>query len=83
MPDIDQTADPFVAATAAAVEDILAAMDATASPGEAGASGETVGHGRIRLRTPASPAATGVGHPATGPAAGADAVGHGTIRLRG
>jgi len=55
MPDADaQTADPFEAATAAAVEDILAAMSATTHTDAP--TGESVGHGTIRLRDPAAPA---------------------------
>lgn len=90
MADVDSsTADPFEAATAAAVEDILAAIgaDEPVGPeqGVALTSGEAVGHGVIRLRDPASAPArdSGPAGAGSGSAAAAESVGHGTIRLRG
>jgi hypothetical protein len=77
-------------ATAAAIEDILAVVRASADAMEAGerasqlAAG-TVGHGVIRLHersTPPEPAAAGP-EPSAVVAASADPVGHGTIRLHG
>ncbi len=72
------TSGPAIsAAVAAAIRDILAALeaDAGAAPARTGDPGGPVGHGTIRLRgRPDGPAAV----PAV-----ADPVGHGTIRLRG
>jgi hypothetical protein len=78
------TADPFETATAAAVEDILAAIgaDEQAGPEDGAAPGEAVGHRVIRLRDPASAPATSP-DPGAGSAGAGPAVGHGTIRLRG
>jgi hypothetical protein len=95
MPDVEApTADPFELATAAAVADIRAALDATAAAYEEHSG--PVGHGTIRLRDPSAPPepaaieepdevageATPPEEPAA-PAASATAVGHGSIRLRG
>jgi hypothetical protein len=97
MPDVEvATADPFELATAAAIADIRAALDATASEYEEHSG--PVGHGTIRLRDPSAPAepaqaaveqpdevageATPPAEPAA-PAAPDTAVGHGAIRLRG
>jgi hypothetical protein len=93
MPDVEATtADPFELATAAAIADIRAALDATASPYEERSG--PVGHGAIRLRDPSAPPqpaeaaiaepgeATSPDEPAA-PAASETAVGHGAIRLRG
>jgi hypothetical protein len=56
MPDVEATtADPFELATAAAIADIRAALDATA-PAYEQQSG-SVGHGTIRLRDPSAPPA--------------------------
>jgi hypothetical protein len=97
MPDVEApTADPFELATAAAVADIRAALDATAAAYEEHPG--PVGHGTIRLRGPSAPpepaeaaidgpdAVAGEAMPPEEPAApGASgtAVGHGSIRLRG
>jgi hypothetical protein len=85
MADVDSsTADPFETATAAAVEDILAAIGAAehAGPETGAAPGEAVGHGVIRLRAP-TPAPAGGSGPGSGSAGAGAAVGHGAIRLRG
>jgi hypothetical protein len=97
MPDVEApTADPFELATAAAVADIRAALDATAAAYEEHSG--PVGHGTIRLRDPSAPPepaeaaidepdevageATPPEEPAA-PGASATTVGHGSIRLRG
>jgi len=97
MPDMEApTADPFELATAAAIADIRAALDATAAAYEEHSG--PVGHGTIRLRDPSAPPgpaeaatdepnevageATPPAEPA-GPGAPATTVGHGSIRLRG
>jgi len=93
MPDMEApTADPFELATAAAIADIRAALDATAAEYEEHSG--PVGHGTIRLRDPSAPPepaeaaidepdeATPPEEPAA-PGASATAVGHGSIRLRG
>jgi hypothetical protein len=76
MPD-DTATTAIDAATSAARDDILAAIDAT-GPGP-------VGHGAIRLldRPAPAPAAVAVAAGEPAPAAGLQGVGHGTIRLRG
>jgi hypothetical protein len=96
MPDVEApTADPFELATAAAVADIRAALDATAAAYEEHSG--PVGHGTIRLRDPSAPPepaeaaiepdeVAGEAPPPEEPAASgasATAVGHGSIRLRG
>jgi len=100
MPDVEAvTADPFELATAAAIADIRAALDATASAYEEHSG--PVGHGTIRLRDPSAPPepaeavieepdegtgeATSPDQPAAPaePAASDTAVGPGAIRLRG
>jgi hypothetical protein len=93
MPDVEvATADPFELATAAAIADIRAALDATASAYEEHSG--PVGHGTIRLRDPSAPpepAEPAVEEPEVAgeatspaePAASETAVGHGAIRLRG
>jgi hypothetical protein len=57
MPDVEAptapTADPFELATAAAIADIRAALDATAGAYEEHSG--AVGHGTIRLRDPSAP----------------------------
>lgn len=95
MPDVEvATADPFELATAAAIADIRAALDATAPEYEPHSG--PVGHGTIRLRDPSAPPepaaveepdevareAASPDQPAA-PAASDTAVGHGAIRLRG
>lgn len=81
MVDVEpNAADPFEKATAAAVEDILAAIGA-AEPAGAEHGAEAVGHGVIRLRDPAS--VPPLGQASRSGSAAAATVGHGKIRLRG
>lgn len=66
MPDAEAaTADPFELATAAAIADVRAALDATAAAEEERSG--LVGHGTIRLLDPSAPrqpAEAAIGEPA-------------------